>query len=303
MNFNQFTSIIKIIPESALNQILIELKDFINVIDNNGDTPLIWACYNELESIALKLIEKGADVNAINKNGDTSLLWAVRNNLESVTLKLIEKGADINVKNKDGKTPLILAILHQRESIALKLIEKGADVNAIDKYNNTPLIQAIRNNLESLAWKLIEKGADINAKDNSGNTSLILAAYRRYISLTLKLIEKGADINAIDDFNKSAKDYIKEKWLWSDEKRALDLIELKNKPVNPTVLVAETVKPEATVVQGATYIFTTQATEIGKPEVKLEAKPAKYPFSLSLADYLHQNNIPYKVESGFIIPL
>ena len=58
-----------------------------------GRTPLMNACKKGHESIAMKLIDLGADVNGKDDGGWTALYWACLNGLESIVFNLVQYGA------------------------------------------------------------------------------------------------------------------------------------------------------------------------------------------------------------------
>ena len=101
----------------------------------NGDTPLHWAARargkgRDYVEITRALLRAGAAVDARNEDEDTPLLEAAFNdNLERVKL-LIDGGASIDAPNKYGWTPLYSAISFGNDhgplglDIAVYLIEK-----------------------------------------------------------------------------------------------------------------------------------------------------------------------------------
>jgi len=264
MNVDNLISIFKNTPESSLDIVMTALKEFINIKDSDGHTPLIWACRLKYELIALKLIEKNVDVNVVTIDQYTPLLRACYNKMESVSLALIKKGADINAVDNDKNTPLIWAVWNKMESVSLALIEKGADINAKDNGRNTPFILACSCSLETIAYKLLEKNANVNIQNKSHKTGI---------------------------------DYIRENWEEDAKKKILDLIESKNKPI-----VAPVVQPEMPVVtpviQSDTPVIQSDTPATNTPEAS--AKPKQYPCDMSLTDYFNQNNVPYKVENKII---
>jgi len=72
----------------------------------NGHTPLTQACYNRFETVALKLIELGANLDEINNRSETALMLACEEGLLPVVIELIDKGANIHLKNFAGLTAL-----------------------------------------------------------------------------------------------------------------------------------------------------------------------------------------------------
>lgn len=54
-------------------------------VTKKGNTALMWACYNKMEGVALKLIETGhSKPEQVNRRGNTALIWACQNNMEQV---------------------------------------------------------------------------------------------------------------------------------------------------------------------------------------------------------------------------
>ena len=97
-------------------------KDFVNMKDHRGVTPLMIAIMRSYEDIAEFLIKNGANVNAQNNAGATPLMYACfENNLDMVKL-LVKYGADVNIKTKYG-TPLTST---EDEDIEQFLIDNGA---------------------------------------------------------------------------------------------------------------------------------------------------------------------------------
>ena len=102
---------------------------------------LLEALTNGNISLAMALLERGADPNEKDGNNKTALHIAARNEeaLECVKL-LVEKGADIEVETIDGgHTPVRHALHGHNIPTMLFLIEKGADLEKKDKRGNNAL--------------------------------------------------------------------------------------------------------------------------------------------------------------------
>ena len=92
-----------------------------------------------------KLLKLGADPNVVDYNGDSPLIkaiWSTSSNLGSeqvlkICKTLVEYGADINIRNENGRTALFTAIYENNTDVALFLIENGANFNLDDYESNS----------------------------------------------------------------------------------------------------------------------------------------------------------------------
>jgi ankyrin repeat protein len=194
---------------------LIEAGADFNIPYSEGITPLRFAINKRMQDVCLKLIEKGADVNNPDREGNTLLHLASYNGMSEVYAALIEKGASIDSKNNDGNTPLHLAVYSNKmTSVCLGLIAEGADVGLQNNNSQTPLHLALLNEefSEAFCLALIQKGVGINIPDNNGNTPLHLAMLKVYPSekICLALINQGADVNVRNAAGKTPLDLVKE---------------------------------------------------------------------------------------------
>ena len=176
----------------------------VDLKDETGQTPLMWAAQAGHEAVVQLLVEKDSiDINAKNKDGMTPFMLAASNGHEAVVRLLVEKdGVDINAKDNEGMTSLMWAASNGYEAVVRLLIERdGVDINAKDNIGVTPLMRAARGGCEAVVRLLIERdGVDINAKDNQGRTPLIWVAWGGYVAVVRLLVEKdGVDVDAKDN--------------------------------------------------------------------------------------------------------
>ena len=110
---------------------------------NPEASPLFAALSHAFDrsEIALLLIQNGADVNEYDCQfkGPTPLLFVLRNDMPSLIMPLLQKGARVDVVDVDGKTPLHHAANLNLEKEAYLMIKSGALLNVKDKYGHTPL--------------------------------------------------------------------------------------------------------------------------------------------------------------------
>ena len=202
---------------SSVAEYLINNGANINVTNEDGETPLMYASKVHNIKVIELLIQKGADINVFDNYGNTALIYGV-NNLETVKL-LVENGADVNFY-KGGSTALISACeySHERNIDVIKyLVSKNANINAQDNKGDTALNKTLDTSDEGsidildfeIANFLIEQGADVNIKNKREYTPFIYLgmgegnfnnkSFQEYrIKLAEVLLEKGADINAKD---------------------------------------------------------------------------------------------------------
>lgn len=89
-------SIIKAIVEKGAN---------VNLLDADGDSPLMLAIAHDYRVIEYLVTETNADLNLQNTDGDTLLHLAVRQgNVEVVSLLLNQKSINLNLRNREGLT-------------------------------------------------------------------------------------------------------------------------------------------------------------------------------------------------------
>jgi hypothetical protein len=139
-----------------------------------------------------ELLDKRAEINIRDNDGWTPLMYASKNNDLEIIKLLLEKGANVNLTDKYGQTALILASANGHKEAVELLLEKGADVNIQDEDGWTALMFASQNGYKEVVELLIEKGADVNAKDNLGKTALMLAAQNGHEEIVELLKSYGA---------------------------------------------------------------------------------------------------------------
>ncbi|EMS87143.1 ankyrin repeat protein [Leptospira noguchii str. Cascata] len=87
---------------------LIEKEVSVNVRDEYGRNPLIYAIQYRQKEILELMLTKGGDIHTKNDNGYNLLAIAVENGDQSIVEVLLEKGLNINdlgSVNMRGKTP------------------------------------------------------------------------------------------------------------------------------------------------------------------------------------------------------
>jgi ankyrin repeat protein len=130
--------------------------ELLNAYNRDGFTPLQLACFFGHESMALWLIERGADVNAVARNDlrIAPIHAAAANDNLTLLAALLRHGAEVNARQQDDFTPLHTAADHGNAVMAQLLLEHGADINAATGDGRTPLDLALAKGHDGVAGLL-----------------------------------------------------------------------------------------------------------------------------------------------------
>jgi hypothetical protein len=131
----------------------------VNPRNDEGQTPLYWACESDDPFLAQVLLDNGADVTAAEAFGFTPLHLAAYLGHANLTRVLINAGASGTATNNDGSTPLHLAAKQDHVAVARMLVVSGkVDLLAKDGEGNTPIQLAPKTGevFELLRDKLLE---------------------------------------------------------------------------------------------------------------------------------------------------
>lgn len=171
----------------------------VNKVDENGNSALHLAAYDNDIDTARLLVDSNADVNIKDAYGYTSLHLAAITDSYSIAKLLINNGGDIHALDDEGLIPIDHAVGNRALSVLKLLIENGCDVNHQDDDGDALLHGSVSGDDIDTAKFLVDNGADVNVKNASGRTPLHSAAYWKADSVAKLLIENGGNVNALDD--------------------------------------------------------------------------------------------------------
>lgn len=127
--------------EQAIEKVK-ENANCFNVVNEEGYTPFLLACYRSNNEVAKYLMDIGCDVNSKSKFGTPLMACIVKSNNE-IAKQLILKKVDINFADLSGMTALIYAINFKNYEIVSALVKAGANIDYKDGKGKSALDYAI----------------------------------------------------------------------------------------------------------------------------------------------------------------
>ena len=126
-----------------------------------------------------ELLDSREDVNFIDDEGDTALMMATIRRQPDIVQLLLENGADPNIQSNYGETPLMSASYRSYRpgstDIVKLLLKNGANPNIRDIEGSTALMLVSIEGKINLAELLLKNGANPNIKKDDGDTALSFA--------------------------------------------------------------------------------------------------------------------------------
>ena len=165
---SQFTPLFELIKEKISEN---DLKSYVNMPDEDSNTPLLYATFKGNYEKVDCLIKNGAKVEMRNFMGLSVMHMAAEGDKPNMLIYFKEKyGFSVNDRDFPGNTPLHWACHMAAENSINFLLSWINDINILDRKGQTPLHLGIYYLRPKLIKKLLRKGADVNIKDNSGRS-------------------------------------------------------------------------------------------------------------------------------------
>ncbi|TYZ58436.1 hypothetical protein PybrP1_000247 [[Pythium] brassicae (nom. inval.)] len=133
---------------------------YVDCLNINADTPLIWACIEGRAECVRVLLAHDANANAVNQFGATTLICAVMigedpdedenddARAEIITLLLATNPKLVNVQDREGSTAMHLAAACGYLQCVKTLLAHGADITLRNAIGQTPLEEAEQTGLD-----------------------------------------------------------------------------------------------------------------------------------------------------------
>ncbi len=170
-----------------------------DLMDNDGNTVLLNACFYNQPEVIQALLEAGANPNLPNGEGRLPLMDVAKNGNDRMVTLLLAHHADIN--GNDDAGPAIWRAVEQRKISTVKLlIDRGADLKLKpfpvdpDRRSWSLLSEAANDRDPAMAVLelLLTRGVSVNDAGVDGTTALMRACrYNQTVAIS-RLLDRGA---------------------------------------------------------------------------------------------------------------
>ncbi len=163
--------------------------EHIEARDEDGCTPLMWACSKGHEAAVRLLLERGAGIDALAERGESALSLAVEHHHGDIARLLLDQGAAPDVMPRYGRSPLAEAAAHADWALCERLLDSGAAINRVYA-GASALAEAAAQAHEEIACRLIGRGADVDCPGEGKNAPVVVAAREGLLRLLGIILEK-----------------------------------------------------------------------------------------------------------------
>ncbi|ETW07966.1 hypothetical protein H310_02352 [Aphanomyces invadans] len=190
-------------------RMLIARQAYVDAQDVDGNTPAIYAVFNQHSNVLTEILAAGAAPDIVNVATRSAMHWAI-GHAEAIRL-LAEADGDVNLRTKDSDTPLHLACASDDNIESTRvLLAYGASVDSKNSRGNQPAHVAARAGAAATMDLLIQYSTNMNARNFNNKNPLgearmfnrmaVVAVIQRHYADDLKMLEDaGMDADLVDE--------------------------------------------------------------------------------------------------------
>lgn len=114
----------------------------LKLINDDGFSPLLLACYRSNNAVAKFLVDSGSDINQKSSMGTALMAATVKGNSTMVQYLLL-KYANVNLTDENGTTALMYAVMFKNKEIVTMLLHNNADKSIVDNKGKSAFEYAV----------------------------------------------------------------------------------------------------------------------------------------------------------------
>ncbi|XP_063874460.1 histone-lysine N-methyltransferase EHMT1-like isoform X2 [Scylla paramamosain] len=147
----------------------------INMQDEGGWTPLVWASENKFTTVVKFLLDRGGNPQLCDVEQNTALHWAAFSGSTEICSMVLDRGCSLRSMNAHGDTPLHIAARQNHTDAVVLLLTRGAQLDVLNSKNQMPIDCALADSDVYLQLTLNSKVLEI-MKQNNIRTEKILSS-------------------------------------------------------------------------------------------------------------------------------
>ncbi|MEI7255281.1 ankyrin repeat domain-containing protein [Dickeya dadantii] len=147
------------------------------------------------EAAARQQLAQGLNLNVLGEEGITPLLWLVMQQDQAGARLALKLGADPNFRTGTGSSAVNMVAGAKSPEWLRMMLDAGGDPNSMDANKSPVLFSAINESRWDDINLLVDRGADLNLEDAQKRNSALYAAYINEYETVYWLIEHGAKVD------------------------------------------------------------------------------------------------------------
>ncbi|OBT76495.1 hypothetical protein VF21_03944 [Pseudogymnoascus sp. 05NY08] len=175
-----------------------EAREIMSLKDDNGQTALHYAAKRDFTDGIKILVDYGVYIDILDNYGFSPYLWAVIAGKNMATHLLLSLGVGVDSTSADGRSALGWAASLGHSLLTELLVKNGADVMSMTQNTQlVPLEEAAACGDLFTVRLLLSSGADPNYRDREGWSAIHWAAEEGHFDVVLLLLKHGSNVNVI----------------------------------------------------------------------------------------------------------